>query len=394
MAERPGLAADGRAARHHHAVVRHRGPEMLLPLVDGARVVLARREAVADGAAPGNASLEHRRDGPAGDARHLAAADRRGLAGDARAARCSSAARRCRASWPTGCSSGPSTCGTSTARPRRRSGRPAPASQRAAGRCPLGGAIANTQVYVLDRALRAGARWACPASCTSAATGVARGYFGQAGPDGGALRARSLRGRARARACTAPATWCAGAPTATLEFLGRIDHQVKIRGFRIELGEIEAALARHPQVRRAVVAGPRGRARRPAAGGLRRAAATESADPLASSTRRPAPLPARAAARVHGALGLRRPRRAAAHPQRQGGPQGAAGARGAARDGARLRRRRGRRGGAGHRRALGRGAPASSTSASRTTSSTSAGTRCCSPRSTAGCASGSSASCR
>ncbi|WP_437589099.1 amino acid adenylation domain-containing protein [Sorangium sp. So ce1000] len=40
----------------------------------------------------------------------------------------------------------------------------------------------------------------------------------------------------------------------TLEFSGRRDHQVKIRGFRIELGEIEARLARHPEVREAVVA--------------------------------------------------------------------------------------------------------------------------------------------
>jgi amino acid adenylation domain-containing protein len=38
-----------------------------------------------------------------------------------------------------------------------------------------------------------------------------------------------------------------------LDFLGRADSQVKIRGFRIELGEIEHALARHPDVRQAVV---------------------------------------------------------------------------------------------------------------------------------------------
>nr|WP_161965687.1 non-ribosomal peptide synthetase [Steroidobacter cummioxidans] len=39
----------------------------------------------------------------------------------------------------------------------------------------------------------------------------------------------------------------------TLEYLGRNDLQVKIRGFRIELGEIEAQLARHAEVREAVV---------------------------------------------------------------------------------------------------------------------------------------------
>jgi amino acid adenylation domain-containing protein len=38
-----------------------------------------------------------------------------------------------------------------------------------------------------------------------------------------------------------------------LEILGRLDQQVKIRGYRIELGEIEVALARHPEVREAVV---------------------------------------------------------------------------------------------------------------------------------------------
>ena len=74
-----------------------------------------------------------------------------------------------------------------------------------------------------------------------------------AGSDRGAVRPGPVRGRAWRRGCTAPATWRAIWPTATLEFLGRIDHQVKVRGFRIELGEIESALVSHPAVREAVV---------------------------------------------------------------------------------------------------------------------------------------------
>ncbi len=38
-----------------------------------------------------------------------------------------------------------------------------------------------------------------------------------------------------------------------IEYIGRIDNQVKLRGFRIELGEIEAVLNQHPLVNQAVV---------------------------------------------------------------------------------------------------------------------------------------------
>ncbi|MEM9271461.1 MAG: amino acid adenylation domain-containing protein [Cyanobacteria bacterium P01_F01_bin.143] len=42
-------------------------------------------------------------------------------------------------------------------------------------------------------------------------------------------------------------------PDGNIDFLGRIDNQVKVRGFRIELGEIESFLNRHPGVERSVV---------------------------------------------------------------------------------------------------------------------------------------------
>ena len=80
--------------------------------------------------------------------------------------------------------------------------------------------------------------------------GLARGYRGR--PDLTAERfvADPFDADAPARGSTGPATSRATAPTATVEFLGRIDHQVKVRGFRIELGEIETVLARHPGGRR------------------------------------------------------------------------------------------------------------------------------------------------
>ena len=118
-------------------------------------------------------------------------------------------------------------------------------------RCPadrrIGRPLPGARLHVVDRgaASRGRCRSACPASCYIGGAGVARGYLGRPRADGRALRPDPFGACRRARS-TAPATWRAGWPTATLEFLGRADHQVKVRGFRIELGEIEAALAAHP----------------------------------------------------------------------------------------------------------------------------------------------------
>ncbi len=111
---------------------------------------------------------------------------------------------------------------------------------------------------------------------------------GRPGPDRRALRARSVRPRARARASTAPATSarCRAGRRASSSSAA-LDHQVKIRGFRIELGEIEAALARHAAVREAAGGGPQDGARGRAAGGLcgpaRRPAARDVRASCASS---------------------------------------------------------------------------------------------------------------
>lgn len=57
-----------------------------------------------------------------------------------------------------------------------------------------------------------------------------------------------------------------------LDFIGRIDNQVKIRGFRIELGEIEIRLSEYPGVRQAVVVAARERKEESAGSDVRLAA--------------------------------------------------------------------------------------------------------------------------
>jgi amino acid adenylation domain-containing protein len=122
---------------------------------------------------------------------------------------------------------------------------------------PIGRPIANTSILLLDRHLDpvpAGV----PGELHIGGVGLARGYLGRPEltaerfiPDPWSDR-YGWRGQPGARLYKT-GDLARFRPDGEIEFLGRLDHQVKVRGVRIELGEIEAALARHPEVRAAVV---------------------------------------------------------------------------------------------------------------------------------------------
>jgi amino acid adenylation domain-containing protein len=115
----------------------------------------------------------------------------------------------------------------------------------------IGRPLANTRIYILDRF-----RQLVPIGVVGeiyiGGAGVARGYLNRA-----ELTAErflkdpfSEDGEGRMYRSGDLGRW---RTDGTIEYLGRNDQQVKVRGFRIELGEIEAQLARHPQVKEAVV---------------------------------------------------------------------------------------------------------------------------------------------
>jgi len=116
---------------------------------------------------------------------------------------------------------------------------------------PIGGPIANVQVYVLDERYRP-----VPPGVVGelyiGGEGLARGYFNS--PDQTAERfiPNPFSSEAGQRLYKT-GDLVRRFDRERLEYVGRSDRQVKVRGFRVEVGEIEAALKLHRDVRQAVV---------------------------------------------------------------------------------------------------------------------------------------------
>ena len=123
------------------------------------------------------------------------------------------------------------------------------ASDEQAQAMPIGRPTPNTELYVLDDALRP-VPVGVPGEICVAGAGVGRGYLNDAERTRAVFVDHPLRPGARFYRTGDLGRYRADG---VIEFLGRRDQQVKIRGHRIELGEIEAKLQQHPSVKAAAV---------------------------------------------------------------------------------------------------------------------------------------------
>lgn len=225
------------------------GLEIFLPLISGARLVIAGAETVVDGAAL--AALMKRSGAtfvqatPATWKMLLEA----GWTGDSKLkilcggeawseALAGQLLTRCKSLWNM---YGPTETTIWSAATQIKTGQPV----------LVGRPIANTTFYILDADLQP-----VPVGVAGelhiGGDGLARGYFNRpeltvekfiTDPFSPGSNARLYKTGDLARYRS----------DGSVEYLGRLDQQVKVRGFRIELGEIESVLIRHPAVRECVV---------------------------------------------------------------------------------------------------------------------------------------------
>jgi amino acid adenylation domain-containing protein len=115
---------------------------------------------------------------------------------------------------------------------------------------PISQAIANTQLYILDQYSQL-----VPVGVAGelhiGGEGLARGYFNR--PDLTAEKFIPNPFSKKATRLYKTGDLARYFPNGEIEYIGRIDNQVKLRGFRIELGEIETLIIQHAAVRETVV---------------------------------------------------------------------------------------------------------------------------------------------
>ncbi len=115
---------------------------------------------------------------------------------------------------------------------------------------PIGRPVSNTEIYILD-SNRNPVAHNVTGEIYIAGVGLARGYWNRADLTAERFVEQSLGTERKRLYRTGDLGRQRG--NGDIEYLGRVDTQIKLRGMRIELGEIESVIASHPEVQQSVV---------------------------------------------------------------------------------------------------------------------------------------------